>query len=90
MAGKERPCCSAEALRRIRQIDVDGHPIGLAMLDDTLDEVLRLDLPDEGRIGDELLRRARVYNYIPPPAEDQYRKALVGEYRRKVTARGKD
>ena len=36
MAGEEKPCCSAEALRRIRQIDIDGHKIGLAMLDAVL------------------------------------------------------
>jgi len=90
MAGNGKPCCSAEALRRIRQIDIDGRPIGLAMLDDILEEVLREDLPDEGRIGDDLLRKARIYNYIPPAADEKYRNALVGEYRKKVTAHGKD
>jgi hypothetical protein len=90
MGGEGKPCCSAEALRRIRQIDIDGHQIGLAMLDAVLDEVLHLDLPDEGSIGDELLRRVKIYNYIPPGAEAGYRRALLAEYRRKVTVHGKD
>jgi hypothetical protein len=90
MAGEEKPCCSAEAMRRIRPIDIDGHQIGLAMLDTVLEEVLQKNLPDEGSIADELLRKVKIYNYIPPAAEEKYRKALVGEYRKRVTAHGKD
>ena len=90
MQGEEKPCCSAEALRRIRQIDVDGHQIGLAMLDTILEEILPMNLPDEGCMGDELLKRVKIYNYIPPGAEERYRKALLAEYRRKVMAYGKD
>jgi len=60
------------------------------MLDDVLEEVLRLDLPDEGRISDELLRRVKIYNYIPPAAEEKYRKALLAEYEKMVTAHGQD
>ncbi len=90
MAGEGKPCCSAEALRRIRQINIDGHQIGLAMLDAILEEALNLEFRDEGWIGDELLMKVRIYNYIPPAAEEKYRKALVAEYRKKVTAHGKD
>jgi hypothetical protein len=90
MAAEEKPCCSAEALRRIRQVDIDGHRIGLAMLDDTLEEVRHLDLPEEGRIGDELLRKVRIYNYIPPAVDEKYRRALIREYRKKVSSHGKD
>lgn len=88
MTGGEKPCCAAEALRRIRQIDVGGHPIGLAMLDAVLGEVIALHLSDDGAIGDELLRRVRIYNYIPPGAEEEYRIALLAEYRRQVKGHG--
>ncbi len=84
------PCCSAEALRRIRQIDIGGHRIGLAMLDAVFEEVSRLDLPGEGPVMDELLRRVKVYNYVPPGAEETYRKALFAEFRKRVTVHGKD
>jgi len=44
MAGEEKTCCSAEAMRRIRQIDISGHQIGLAMLDAILEEISPLNL----------------------------------------------
>jgi hypothetical protein len=90
MTGEDKPCCSAGALRRIRQIEIDGHRIGLAMLDPLLEETIRLELPGEGSVGDELLTRVKIYNYIPPGAEEIYRKALLAEYRRWVTAHGND
>ena len=30
---REKPCCAAEALRRVRRIEVGGVVVGLAMLD---------------------------------------------------------
>jgi len=90
MAGEEKPCCSAEALRRIRQIDIGGHQIGLAMLDSVIGEIVQLNLPNEGLVADELLKRVKIYNYIPSGAEGNYRKALLAEYRTKVMAHGKN
>lgn len=84
MVEKEKPCCAAEALRRIRQVDVGGITVGLAMLDDIIDEVQELHLPTRDAIINELIRRVRVYNYVPPSAEEKYREAIYREYEEKV------
>ncbi len=76
----EKPCCEAEALRRIRQVDVGGIVVGISMLDHILAEVREMELPDEKEIGRELLKRVKIYNYIPASAEEKYRIALLEEY----------
>jgi hypothetical protein len=84
MGERDTPCCAAEALRRIRQVDVGGITVGLAMLDDIIDEVQGLSLASKDAIVNELIKRVKVYNYIPPSAEENYRKALLREYEKKV------
>ncbi len=76
----EKPCCAADALRRIRQVDVGGIVVGISMLDQILPEVREMELPDEKEIGRELLKRVKIYNYIPASAEEKYRMALLEEY----------
>jgi len=76
----EKPCCAAEALRRIRQVDVGGVVVGIAMLDAIIEEVTAMNLPGEKETGDELMKRVKIYNYIPARAEEQYRRALVREF----------
>lgn len=77
----EKPCCAAEALRRVRQVEVGDVVIGITMLDDILREVRAMNLSNEKSIGNELLKRVKIYNYVPARAEEQYRTALVREYR---------
>lgn len=84
MTGKEKPCCAAEALRRIRQVDVGGIRVGLAMLEDIIDEVQELHLSTKDAIAEELLKRIKVYNYVPQAVETAYRSALIREYEKKV------
>ncbi|MBN1195722.1 MAG: hypothetical protein JXA08_10370 [Methanomicrobiaceae archaeon] len=80
----EKPCCAAEALRRIRQVNVGGITVGLAMLDAIFEEVASLDLSAEEPLKNELLRQTKIYNCIPRQAEDAYAKALLREYRKGV------
>lgn len=85
MGNDEKPCCAAEALRRIRQVEVGGIGVGLAMLDEIIDEVSAMHLAGKDAIADELLEHVKVYNYIPKSAETAYRAALIREYEKKVT-----
>ncbi|HOT02741.1 MAG TPA: hypothetical protein PK069_01005 [Methanolinea sp.] len=85
MVEKEKPCCAAEALRRIRQVEVGGITVGLAMLDDIIDEVQELQLTSKEAIINELVKRIKIYNYIPSSAEEKYREAMYREYNKKVT-----
>lgn len=84
MGEKEKPCCAAEALRRIRQVDVGGITVGLAMLDEIIDEVRELRPASREALADELMKRVKIYNYVPASAEDRYREAVCREYEKKV------
>ncbi|MDO9540375.1 MAG: hypothetical protein Q7J09_10300 [Methanocalculus sp.] len=84
MAEKREPCCAADAMRRIRQIDVGGIVVGLAMLDDAITEVAEMKLAKDEEITDELMKRIKIFNYIPQSAEQQYRSALLKEYTHEV------
>jgi len=77
----EKPCCEAEALRRIRQVNVGDIVIGISMLDTILSEVKALNLTGKKEVGEELLKRVKIYNYVPPSAEEKYRIMLLEEYR---------
>ncbi|MDI9632609.1 MAG: hypothetical protein QXL43_00845 [Methanolinea sp.] len=83
MRETEKPCCAAEALRRIRQVDVGGITVGLAMLDEIIDEVRGLQLSSRDAIADALVKRVKIYNYVPASAEEKYREALCREYERR-------
>jgi hypothetical protein len=72
-------------MRRIRKIEVGGVVVGLAMLDEAIEEVREMHLAGPDSIADEILKIIKIYNYVPRPAEAAYRTALVREYENKVT-----
>jgi len=78
----EKPCCAAEALRRIRQAKVGGMVVGFAMLNHIIEDVDKGNLHSRKEIGFERMKRVKVYNYIPPRVEVQYRVALLQEFRK--------
>jgi len=82
MGSGNRPCCAADALRRIRQILINGIPTGLTMLDECIADVKEQDLKNEQEIRTALLERVKVYNYIPRNVEDEYSRALFEEFRK--------
>ncbi len=85
MANDNKPCCAADALRRIRQIPINGIPTGICMLDECIAEIKMQDLKNEAEIRAALLKRVKVFNYIPPNVEDKYAHALVEEYQKLPT-----
>jgi hypothetical protein len=76
----EKPCCAADALRRIRQINVNGIPTGFTMLDDSIEEVKELGLTDEREVRVALMKKVKIYNYIPPGVQEAYTDAIMREY----------
>ena len=40
-----------------------------------------MELQDEGRIREELMKRVKVFNYIPTKKSEAYAEALMIEYR---------
>ena len=80
MGNDNKPCCAAEALRRIRRIPINGVPTGICMCDECIVEVKKQDLKNEVEIRAALLRQLKVYNYVPQNVEDEYARALFEEY----------
>ena len=76
----DKPCCAADALRRIRQINVNGISTGITMLDESIFEVRKLRFTDEREIREALMKRVKIYNYIPPGVADAYADAILKEY----------
>jgi hypothetical protein len=81
MAG-EKPCCPAAAARMVKKLALSHGEVGIVNLENILREVADLKLADDETIKRELLKRVKIYNYIAPGADDNYSKALLGEYKR--------
>ena len=82
MGDDNKPCCAADALRRIRQIPINGIPTGITMLYECIAEIKTQDLKSESEIRVALLKRVKVYNYIPRNVEEGYARALFEEYKK--------
>jgi hypothetical protein len=66
---------------KIRKICIDGKETGIDQLDRILSDVAALRLRDEDTITAELLKRVRVFNYVPAKKEEVYANAILAEYR---------
>lgn len=70
--------------KKIAQIRVGRSTVGIAGLDEILEEVRGLRLEDHQAVGAQLLKRVKQTSYVPPSAEESYREALLREYRRSM------
>jgi len=66
---------------KIKKIPIEGKETGIDRLDWILRDVARLNLTDDARITDELIKRVRQFNYIPTKKMKEYREALLREFR---------
>jgi hypothetical protein len=66
---------------KIKKIPIDGKETGIDRLDRILADVAALNLDDDERITDELVKRVQQFNFIPNMKMAGYRKALIREYR---------
>jgi hypothetical protein len=87
MENHDTPCCAAEALRRIRQVKINGIMTGIVMLDESIAAVRAECLTSDAAVSGALLNRVKIYNYIPPSAENHYAGVLVDEYRKSMERR---
>jgi len=78
----DNPCCAAEALRRIRQIPINGTMTGITMLDESIDDVKEQNFGSDAAVSEALMKKIRIYNYIPPGVAGEYARAIMDEYRR--------
>ena len=78
----DKPCCAADALRRIRQVKINGIMTGITMLDESIAEVREQDLKNEPEILAALMKKIKIYNYIPKGVEAEYARAHMEEYKK--------
>ncbi|MCK9590704.1 MAG: hypothetical protein M0Q91_01660 [Methanoregula sp.] len=81
----DKPCCAADALRRIRQVKINGILTGITMLDENIAEIRAQNYGSEPEIRDALLKRIRIYNYVPKGVEEEYARVLMEEYKKDLT-----
>jgi hypothetical protein len=81
----DKPCCAADALRRIRQVKINGIMTGITMLDESIAEIRAQNYGSEPEIRAALLKKIRIYNYIPKGVEEEYARVLMEEYKKALT-----
>ena len=82
---KDIPCCAADALRRIRQIPINGIMTGITMLDESIAEIQAQNYTNDPEILAALMKMIKIYNYIPRGIEAEYARALLEEYKNSIT-----
>jgi hypothetical protein len=82
--GDDNPCCAADALRRIRQVKINGIMTGITMLDESIADVKAQNPRSEPEILAALMKKIRIYNYVPKGVEQEYEQALIGEYKKAI------
>ena len=85
MTNDHIPCCAADALRRIRQIPVNGIMTGITMLDESIAAVKEQNPGSDAGIREALMKKIRIYNYVPKGVEEVYATAILEEYRNSVS-----
>ncbi|MDD4136585.1 MAG: hypothetical protein PHT99_01645 [Methanoregula sp.] len=84
MANDNKPCCAADALRRIRQVPINGIMTGIVMLDESIATVMDQGLNGDREIREALMKKVRVYNYVPAGVDEAYAQEVLEEYRKAV------
>jgi hypothetical protein len=58
---------------------------GITMLDESIAAVRDQDLRSEPEILAELMKKIKIYNYVPKGVEADYAHALMEEYKKAIT-----
>ena len=67
---------------KIKKITIDGKETGIDRLDWILLDVYNKKFTNDEQVTDELVKRVQRFNYIPTKKIDEYRKALLREFKR--------
>ena len=65
---------------KIRKILVDGKETGIDQLDRIIADVAALHLDECRAIRAELIKRVKIFNYVPTKKAEAYADALLAEY----------
>jgi len=72
-------CCGGQDTQ-VKQVNIEGVPVGLVGLDTIFEQLYLLGKPPDGAVSEELLAMVEARNYVPRAAEEKYKQALLREY----------
>lgn len=64
-----------------KRILVGGAEIGINKLDEIIEAVRAMNLPDDAAVTEELLKLAKKFNYVPSKRSSEYGEALLQAYK---------
>jgi len=67
---------------KTRLVCIDGKDTGIDHLDFIIEEVKKLKLTHDDEVANELIKRVNEFNYVPSKKKEQYKEALLKEYRK--------
>lgn len=65
-----------------KQVLIDGKATGIDHLDWIFAEVRKLEITNETRLAEEILKRVQQFNYVPTKKTDVYAAGLLAEYKK--------
>lgn len=65
-----------------KQVMIDGKATGIDHLDWIFAEVKKLEITNDTRLAEEILKRVQQFNYVPTKKTDVYVAGLVAAYRK--------
>jgi hypothetical protein len=66
---------------KTKRVLIDGKETGIDHLDFIFENVKQLHLTDDAAIASEIVKRVKVFNYVPTKKEALYAAGLLKEYR---------
>ena len=66
---------------KTKRVLIDGKETGIDHLDFIFENVKGLHLTDDATIASEIVKRVKVFNYVPTKKETLYAEGLLREYR---------
>jgi hypothetical protein len=66
---------------KTKRVLIDGKETGIDHLDFIFETMKKLQLSDDAAIASEIVKRVKVFNYVPTKKEALYAEGLLREYR---------
>ncbi len=86
-AGAGTACACASGIP-ITQVKIYGVSVGLVALEPIFEQFYQEGRRDGPGLDEDLMKTVKLYNYVPPSAEESYRAALLEEYEKFCRRRG--
>ena len=79
-----RKCGDELVIDETPKLKINGREVGIAELDNIMNEVIALNLSDDAEISRELLQRVKDRDFVPASVEKEYSRALLEEYKERI------